>query len=53
MLGRNLDDIVTELSPEVRKKIEARAAELIAEELALRKRRAQRLAQGGAVHQKN
>jgi transcriptional regulator with XRE-family HTH domain len=42
----NLDRIIKDLSPERRKKIEARAAQLIAEELTLQKlRRARKLTQ--------
>jgi transcriptional regulator with XRE-family HTH domain len=42
----NVDDIIKKLSPTQRKKVEARAAELIAEEMTLRElRRARKLTQ--------
>ena len=45
-MPRNVDDIMKGLSPERRKKIEARAAELIAEEMTLRElRHARKLTQ--------
>jgi len=45
-MATNVDDIIRKLSPARRKKVEARAAELIAEEMTLRElRRARRLTQ--------
>ncbi len=38
-MPRNVDDVIRELSPARRKKIEARAAELLAEEMTLRQLR--------------
>jgi transcriptional regulator with XRE-family HTH domain len=38
-MARNVDDIIGKLSPAQRKKVEARAAELIAEEMTLRELR--------------
>lgn len=38
-MARNVDDIIRELSPARRKRIEARAAELLAEEMTLRQLR--------------
>lgn len=45
-MAKNVDDIIKNLSPARRKKVEARAAELIAEEMTLQElRRAQKLTQ--------
>src|SRR6202521_3540584 len=45
-MARNVDDIIGKLSPAQRKKVEARAAELIAEEMTLRElRHARKLTQ--------
>jgi DNA-binding XRE family transcriptional regulator len=45
-MSRNVNDIIRTLSPTQRKKVEARAAELIAEEMTLQElRRARRLTQ--------
>ena len=45
-MARNVDDIIRKLGPAQRKKVEARAAELIAEEMTLRElRRARKLTQ--------
>lgn len=45
-MPRNVDDIIKKLSPAQRKKVEARAAQLIAEEMTLRElRRARKLTQ--------
>lgn len=45
-MARNVDDIINELSPAQRKKVEARVAQLIAEEMTLRQlRRARKLTQ--------
>lgn len=45
-MPRNVDDIINELSPARRKKVEARAAQLIAEEMTLRQlRHARKLTQ--------
>jgi DNA-binding XRE family transcriptional regulator len=45
-MGTNVDDIIRKLSPALRKKLEARAAQLIAEEMTLRElRRARKLTQ--------
>ena len=45
-MATNLDDIIKKLSPAERKKVEARAAELIAEEMTLRElRHARKLTQ--------
>ena len=45
-MSRNVNDIIRTLSPAQRKKVEARAAELIAEEMTLRElRRARKLTQ--------
>jgi len=45
-VARNIDDIIETLSPAQRKKVEARAAELVAEELTLQElRRARKLTQ--------
>jgi transcriptional regulator with XRE-family HTH domain len=45
-MSRNIDDIIRKLTPRLRKKIEARAAQLIAEEMTLRQlRQACRLTQ--------
>ncbi len=45
-MATNVDDIIKKLSPAQRKKVEARAAELIAEEMTLRElRRARKLTQ--------
>ena len=45
-MARNIDDIIKKLSPAQRKKVEARAAELIAEEMTLRElRHARKLTQ--------
>jgi DNA-binding XRE family transcriptional regulator len=46
MMPNNVDDIIEELSPAQRKKVEARAAQLIAEEMTLRElRHARKLTQ--------
>src|SRR5882724_6253594 len=45
-MPRNVDDIIKELSPDRRKKVETRAAQLIAEEMTLQElRRARKLTQ--------
>ena len=45
-MARNVDDVIAELDPERRRKIEERAAELIAEEMTLRElRKARKLTQ--------
>ena len=45
-MSRNVNDIINELSPGRRKKVEARAAQLIAEEMTLQElRRARKLSQ--------
>jgi len=45
-MSRNVNDIIKKLSPAQRRKVEARAAQLIAEEMTLRQlRRARRLTQ--------
>lgn len=45
-MPRNVNDIIKKLSPALRKKVEARAAKLIAEEMTLRElRRARKLSQ--------
>ena len=45
-MATNVDDLIKKLSPAQRKKVEARAAELIAEEMTLRElRRARKLTQ--------
>jgi len=45
-MARNVDEIISRLSPAQRKKVEARAAQLIAEEMTLRElRHARRLTQ--------
>jgi DNA-binding XRE family transcriptional regulator len=45
-MSRNVDDIINKLSPAQRKKVEARATQLIAEEMTLRElRRARKLTQ--------
>lgn len=45
-MPRNVDDIINELTPAERKKVETRAAQLIAEEMTLRQlRRARKLTQ--------
>jgi len=45
-MSRNVDDIIKKLSPTQRKKVETRAAQLIAEEMTLREiRKARRLTQ--------
>jgi DNA-binding XRE family transcriptional regulator len=45
-MARNVDDIINKLSPAQRKKVEARAAELIAEEMTLQQlRHARKLTQ--------
>ena len=45
-MARNVDDMIRKLSPAQRKKVEARAAELIAEEMTLRElRHARKLTQ--------
>jgi transcriptional regulator with XRE-family HTH domain len=45
-MSRNVDEIINELTPAQRRKVEARAAQLIAEEMTLRQlRRARKLTQ--------
>jgi len=51
-MGLNVDDLIARLSPEERRKVEDRAAELIAEELTLRElRKARQLTQASVARE--
>ncbi len=52
MMAQNVDDVIAGLDPERRRKVEERAAELIAEEMTLRElRKARHLTQVSLAHE--